>query len=133
FLSKKLNYSKTKDQHPTQPHTLLLNPILNPKLTPKQHKIPFTLLNPSNPPHLNLNLTNNQTFQYIPSHPPQLKNPKKLKQINLPPSQTKEILIHLSKIKRHKITLLHNHKTLILPITNKHKTSNKGNTPKVSK
>ncbi|POC78198.1 copper oxidase, partial [Vibrio vulnificus] len=61
------------------------------------------------------------------------KNPKKLKEINLAPSERKEIVIDLSKMKGEKISLVDNDKTVILPISNKEKSSNKSNTPKVGK
>ncbi|PAK91312.1 copper oxidase, partial [Brevibacterium casei] len=57
----------------------------------------------------------------------------KLKEINLAPSERKEIVIDLSKMKGEKISLVDNDKTVILPISNKEKSSNKSNTPKVGK
>lgn len=133
FVSKKLNYSKTKDEDGTQGDTVLVNGIVNPKLTAKEEKIRLRLLNGSNARDLNLKLSNNQSFEYIASDGGQLKNAKKLKEINLAPSERKEIVIDLSKMKGEKISLVDNDKTVILPISNKEKSSNKGNTPKVSK
>lgn len=133
FVSKKLNYSKTKDEDGTQGDTVLVNGIVNPKLTAKEEKIRLRLLNGSNARDLNLKLSNNQSFEYIASDGGQLKNPKKLKEINLAPSERKEIVIDLSKMKGEKISLVDNDKTVILPISNKEKSSNKSNTPKVGK
>ena len=133
FVSKKLNYSKTKDKDGTQGDTVLVNGIVNPKLTAKEEKIRLRLLNGSNARDLNLKLSNNQSFEYIASDGGQLKNAKKLKEINLAPSERKEIVIDLSKMKGEKISLVDNDKTVILPISNKEKSSNKSNTPKVGK
>lgn len=133
FVSKKLNYSKTKDEDGTQGDTVLVNGIVNPKLTAKEEKIRLRLLNGSNARDLNLKLSNNQSFEYIASDGGQLKNAKKLKEINLAPSERKEIVIDLSKMKGEKISLVDNDKTVILPISNKEKSSNKSNTPKVGK
>lgn len=133
FVSKKLNYSKTKDEDGTQGDTVLVNGIVNPKLTAKEEKLRLRLLNGSNARDLNLKLSNNQSFEYIASDGGQLKNAKKLKEINLAPSERKEIVIDLSKMKGEKISLVDNDKTVILPISNKEKSSNKSNTPKVGK
>ncbi len=73
FVSKKLNYSKTKDEDGTQGDTVLVNGIVNPKLTAKEEKIRLRLLNGSNARDLNLKLSNNQSFEYIASDGGQLK------------------------------------------------------------
>ena len=41
FVSKKLNYSKTKDEDGTQGDTVLVNGIVNPKLTAKRRENTF--------------------------------------------------------------------------------------------
>ena len=76
FVSKKLNYSKTKDEDGTQGDTVLVNGIVNPKLTTKEEKIRLRLLNGSNARDLNLKLSNNQSFEYIASDGGQLKTLK---------------------------------------------------------
>ena len=76
FVSKKLNYSKTKDEDGTQGDTVLVNGIVNPKLTAKEEKIRLRLLNGSNARDLNLKLSNNQSFEYIASDGGQLKTLK---------------------------------------------------------
>lgn len=47
FVSKKLNYTKTKDEDGTQGDTVLVNGKVDPKLTTKEGKIRLRLLNGS--------------------------------------------------------------------------------------
>lgn len=133
FVSKKLNYTKTKDEDGTQGDTVLVNGKVDPKLTTKEGKIRLRLLNGSNARDLNLKLSNNQSFEYIASEGGHLEKTKKLKEINLAPSARKEIVIDLSKMKEEKVNLVDNDETVILPIINKGKSTNKDTTPKVDK
>ncbi|HID4964427.1 TPA: multi-copper oxidase Mco [Staphylococcus aureus] len=133
FVSKKLNYTKTKDEDGTQGDTVLVNGKVDPKLTTKEGKIRLRLLNGSNARDLNLKLSNNQSFEYIASEGGHLEKTKKLKEINLAPSARKEIVIDLSKMKEEKVNLVDNDETVILSIINKEKSTNKDTTPKVDK
>ena len=69
----KIKLFKTKDEDGTQGDTVLVNGIVNPKLTAKEEKIRLRLLNGSNARDLNLKLSNNQSFEYIASDGGQLK------------------------------------------------------------
>lgn len=72
----KIKLFKTKDEDGTQGDTVLVNGIVNPKLTAKEEKIRLRLLNGSNARDLNLKLSNNQSFEYIASDGGQLKTLK---------------------------------------------------------
>ncbi|HDD0138898.1 TPA: multi-copper oxidase Mco, partial [Staphylococcus aureus] len=121
------------DEDGTQGDTVLVNGKVDPKLTTKEGKIRLRLLNGSNARDLNLKLSNNQSFEYIASEGGHLEKTKKLKEINLAPSARKEIVIDLSKMKEEKVNLVDNDETVILPIINKEKSTNKDTTPKVDK
>ncbi|MBE7355566.1 multicopper oxidase domain-containing protein [Staphylococcus haemolyticus] len=133
FISKKLDYSETKDIDGTQGDTVIVNGKVNPKLTTKKGKVRLRLLNGSNARDLNLKLSNNKSFEYIASDGGFLDKPQQLKEINLAPSERKEIIVDLSKLKNGKVNLVDNDNTVILPINNKEKSDNKEITTKIDK
>lgn len=133
FISKKLNYSKTKDIDGTQGDTVVVNGKVNPKLTTKEGKVRLRLLNGSNARDLNLKLSNNQSFEYIASDGGYLEEKQQLNEINLAPSERKEIIVDLSKIKGEEVDLVDNEDTVVLPINYKESKDNKEATSKVDK
>lgn len=113
---KQLNYDSVKNQDGTSGNTLLINGVVNPKLTVDHKNVRFRILNGSNMRTYKLHFDNHMTFEQIASDGGFLNKPNITKEIEIAPGERAELIVDLTKVKGNKVTLVNENNTSILPI-----------------
>lgn len=113
---KQLNYDKVKNEDGTTGDTLLINGVVNPKLTVDRKKIRLRILNGSNARNFNLHFDNGMKFYQIASDGGLLNQPVTTEKIEISPAERAEIIVDLTKVKGNVITLVNDDNTKVLPI-----------------
>ncbi|MBD1372323.1 multicopper oxidase domain-containing protein [Hazenella sp. IB182357] len=113
---KQLDYDKTMNEDGTTGDTLLINGVVDPKLTVDRKKIRLRILNGSNMRSYTLHFDNGMAFQQIASDGGFLNKPITTEEIEIAPAERVEIIVDLTAVKRDVINLVHQDATTILPI-----------------
>lgn len=113
---KQLDYDKVKTLDGTSGDTLLINGVVNPKLTVNHKQVRFRIVNGSNSRTFKLHFDNHMTFAQIASDGGFLNKPYETQEIDISPSERVELLVDLSKVKGNKVTLVNEDNKAILPI-----------------
>ncbi|USK62405.1 multicopper oxidase family protein [Peribacillus asahii] len=111
---KQLNYSAAMNEDGTIGDTLLINGMLNPKLTVKKEKVRLRLLNGSNARNYTFKLNTGDSFVQVATDGGFLNEPVTLKEITLTPSERAEIVVDFSQLNTEKDLALINEDGLIL-------------------
>ena len=113
---KQLDYDKVKTMDGTAGDTLLINGVVNPKLTVDHKKVRLRILNGSNMRNYKLHFDNNMAFEQIASDGGFLNKPNTTKEIEIAPGERIEIIVDLTKVEGNAVTLVNEDNTSILPI-----------------
>ncbi|MGE8205555.1 multicopper oxidase family protein [Heyndrickxia sp. NPDC080065] len=113
---KQLDYEKVMNEDGTTGDTLLINGVVNPKLTVNRTSVRLRILNGSNMRNYKLRFDNGMDFQQIASDGGFLNKPNASKEIEVAPSERVELIVDFSKIKGDKVALVNEDGTTILPI-----------------
>ena len=113
---KQLDYDKVKTMDGTSGDTLLINGVVNPKLTVDHKKIRLRILNGSNMRNYKLHFDNNMTFEQIASDGGFLNKPHTTKEIEIAPGERDEVIVDLTKVNGNEVTLVNEDNVSILPI-----------------
>lgn len=113
---KQLDYDKVMNEDGTTGDTLLINGVVDPKLTVDRKKVRLRILNGSNMRIYRLHFDNNMEFQQIASDGGFLNKPNTIKEIEVAPSERVEVIADLTKVKGNIVTLVNEDNTTILPI-----------------
>ncbi|MDQ6597916.1 multicopper oxidase family protein [Bacillus salipaludis] len=121
---KQLDYDKVMNEDGTTGDTLLINGVVDPKLTLDRKKVRLRILNGSNMRNYKLHFDNNMEFQQIASDGGFLNKANTTKEIAVAPSERVEVIADLTKVKGDVVTLINEDNTTILPIHLKESTNN---------
>lgn len=113
---KQLDYDQVMNEDGTTGDTLLINGVVDPKLTVDRKIVRLRILNGSNMRSYTLHFDNDLEFHQIASDGGFLNKPNTTKEIEIAPSERAEILVDLTKVKRNVVTLVNEDNTMILPI-----------------
>ncbi|MFG3613348.1 multicopper oxidase family protein [Rummeliibacillus stabekisii] len=113
---KQLDYEKVMNEDGTAGDTLLINGVVNPKLTVDHKKVRLRILNGSNMRTYKLRFDNDMVFQQIASDGGFLNKPNTTNEIEVAPSERVEILVDLTKVKGSSVSLVNEDNIIILPI-----------------
>lgn len=112
---KQLDYDKVMNEDGTTGNTLLINGVVDPKLTVDRKKVRLRILNGSNMRSYRLHFDNQMEFQQIASDGGFLNKPNTTKEIEVAPSERVEVIVDLTKVKGDVVTLVNEDNTNILP------------------
>lgn len=111
-----LNYKGVMNNDGTIGDTLLINGILNPKLTVNKEKVRFRLLNGANARNFTFKLNTGDSFVQIATDGGFLNEPVSLKELTLTPSERAEIIIDFSKLESlNDVALIDEGGAILLP------------------
>ena len=113
---KQLDYNSVMNPDGTSGDTLLINGVVDPKLTTDHKKVRIRLLNGSNSRTFKLHFDNNMSFEQIASDGGFLNKPNTTKEIEVAPAERVEIIVDLTKVKGNEVKLVNEDNTSILPI-----------------
>lgn len=113
---KQLDYDSIMNPDGTSGDTLLINGVVDPKLTIDHKKIRLRLLNGSNSRTFKLHFDNNMSFEQIASDGGFLNKPNTTKELEIAPAERVEVIVDLTKVKGNEVTLVNEDNTSILPI-----------------
>lgn len=113
---KQLDYDKAMNEDGTTGDTLLINGVVDPKLTVDRKKVRLRILNGSNMRSYSLHFDNDMKFQQIASDGGFLNKQNTTKEIEIAPSERAEILVDLTKVQGNVVTLVNEDNAIILPI-----------------
>ena len=113
---KQLDYNSVMNPDGTSGDTLLINGVVDPKLTTEHKKVRLRLLNGSNSRTFKLHFDNNMSFEQIASDGGFLNKPNTTKEIEIAPAERVEVIVDLTKVKGNEVTLVNEDNTSILPI-----------------
>ncbi|GIN87420.1 multicopper oxidase mco [Heyndrickxia sporothermodurans] len=113
---KQLDYDKVMNEDGTTGDTLLINGVVNPKLTVDRKKIRLRILNGSNMRGYTLHFDNKMEFQQIASDGGFLNKPNLTKEVEIAPAERVEVIVDLTKVKGNEVTLVNEDNVTILPI-----------------
>lgn len=113
---KQLDYEKVLNEDGTTGDTLLINGVVNPKLTVDRKKVRLRILNGSNMRTYKLHFNNDMEFQQIASDGGFLNQPSITKEIEVAPAERAEIIVDLGKVKENEVSLVNEENKTILPI-----------------
>ena len=113
---KQLDYHSVMNPDGTSGDTLLINGVVDPKLTTDHKKVRFRLLNGSNSRTFKLHFDNNMSFEQIASDGGFLNKPNTINEIEIAPAERVEVIVDLTKVKGNEVTLVNEDNTKILPI-----------------
>lgn len=113
---KQLDYEKVMNPDGTTGNTLLINGIVDPKLTVDRKKVRLRILNGSNMRSYKLHFSNHMEFQQIASDGGFLNKPSTTKEIQVAPAERVEVILDLTKVKENKISLVNEENKTILPM-----------------
>lgn len=113
---KQLDYGKVMNEDGTSGDTLLINGIVNPKLTVDRKKVRLRILNGSNTRRYTLHFDNNMEFQQIASDGGFLNKPSTTKEFEIAPAERVEFIVDLAKVKGNEVSLVNENNVTILPI-----------------
>ncbi|HWI49747.1 MAG TPA: multicopper oxidase domain-containing protein, partial [Rummeliibacillus sp.] len=121
---KQLDYDKVMNEDGTTGDTLLINGVVDPKLTVDRKKVRLRILNGSNMRSYTLHFNNEMEFQQIASDGGFLNKPNTTKSIEIAPAERAEVIVDLTKVKRNEVSLVNEDNKTILPIHLKGKVNN---------
>ncbi|WP_420794179.1 multicopper oxidase family protein [Paenibacillus qinlingensis] len=113
---KQLDYGKAMNEDGTTGDTLLINGVVDPKLTIDRKKVRLRILNGSNMRTYKLHFDNYMEFQQISSDGGFLNKPNTTKEIEIAPSERVEVIADLTKVNGNQVTLINEGNTKVLPI-----------------
>lgn len=113
---KQLDYDKVMNEDGTTGDTLLINGVVNPKLTIERKKVRLRILNGSNSRNYMLHFNNDMAFQQIASDGGFLNKPTTTNEIEVAPGERAEFLVDLTKVKENEVSLVNEDNKTILPI-----------------
>ncbi|MGX9135079.1 multicopper oxidase family protein [Rummeliibacillus sp. JY-2-4R] len=113
---KQLDYNKVLNVDGTTGDTLLINGVVDPKLTVERKKVRLRILNGSNMRTYKLHFNNDMEFQQIASDGGFLNEPTKTKEIEVAPAERAEVIVDLAKVKENEVSLVNEDNKTILPI-----------------
>lgn len=113
---KQLDYEKVLNEDGTIGDTLLINGVVDPKLTVDRKKVRLRILNGSNMRTYKLRFNNDMEFQQIASDGGFLNQPTITKEIEVAPAERAEVVVDLTKVKGNEVSLVNEDNKTILPI-----------------
>lgn len=113
---KQLDYNSVMNPDGTSGDTLIINGVVDPKLTTEHKKVRLRLLNGSNSRTFKLHFDNNMSFEQIASDGGFLNKPNTIKEMELAPAERVEVLVDLTKVEGNNVTLVNEENIAILPI-----------------
>nr|WP_102691430.1 multicopper oxidase domain-containing protein [Rummeliibacillus pycnus] len=113
---KQLDYDKVLNEDGTTGDTLLINGVVDPKLTVERQKVRLRILNGSNMRTYKLHFDNDMEFQQIASDGGFLNEPTKTKEIEVAPAERAEVIVDLAKVTGKEVSLVNEENKTILPI-----------------
>lgn len=111
-----LDYDQVMNADGTTGDILLINGVIDPKLTVDRKKVRLRILNGSNARNYILRFNNDMEFQQIASDGGLLNRPYNTKTIQLSPSERAEIIVDFTKVKTNEVTLINEDGVNVLPI-----------------
>ncbi|MEK4229158.1 multicopper oxidase family protein [Solibacillus sp. FSL H8-0538] len=115
-VDRQIDYDAVMNADGTTGDTLLINGVVDPKLTVDRKKVRLRVLNGSNMRSYVLHFNNDMEFQQIASDGGFLNKPNTTKEIEVSPSERVEIIVDLTKVKENEVLLVNEDNTTILPI-----------------
>ncbi|MFJ8261214.1 multicopper oxidase family protein [Rummeliibacillus sp. NPDC094406] len=113
---KQLVYDKVMNEDGTSGDTLLINGVVDPKLTVDRKKVRLRILNGSNMRSYTLHFNNDMEFQQIASDGGFLNEPNTTKEIEVAPGERAEVIVDLTKVNGNEVSLVNEDNKTILPI-----------------
>ncbi|MGG0658323.1 multicopper oxidase domain-containing protein [Rummeliibacillus pycnus] len=113
---KQLDYDKVMNEDGTTGNTLLINGVVDPKLSVDRKKVRLRFLNGSNMRSYMLHFSNDMEFQQIASDGGFLNEPNTTKEIEVAPGERAEVIVDLTKVNGNEVSLVNEDNKTILPI-----------------
>ncbi|WP_100404075.1 multicopper oxidase family protein [Bacillus sp. FJAT-42315] len=125
---KQLDYAAVMNEDGTTGDTLLINGVVDAKLTVDRQKVRLRILNGSNIRPYKLHFDQDIAFEQIASDGGLLNAPHQTKEIDVSPSERMEVLVDFTQVKGNKVSLVDENGVVILPIHLKEETKRGANT-----
>ena len=115
FVDGQLNYEEVANTIGTLGNTMMINGVVNPKLTAPKEKVRLRILNGSNALTYYLRFDNDMPFELIATDGGFVNAATEIKELTVGAGERVEILVDLTKVSGNTLALM-NDKTVILPI-----------------
>lgn len=111
-----LDYDHTMNEDGTTGDTLLINGVVDPKLTVDRKKVRLRILNGSNMRSYTLHFNNHMAFQQIAGDGGFLNKPDTTQSIEVAPAERAEVIVDFTKVKGNEVKLVTEDNVTVLPI-----------------